>query len=262
MHVIVCMKITPKPEQIKLDPQTKRIIREGVENEINPSDKNALEAALQLKDKYGSKVTVVSMGPPLWDKYLKLAVAMGADDAILLSDKAFAGADTLSTSRVLAAGIRRIGNYDIVICGEESSDAGTGHVPPSIAELLGIPQITYVKELWIENGRVRARRVLEGAYEVVEAQPPVLVSVEYGSNTPRFPDFRRKRWADREFKTKVWGINELGLNESEVGLKGSKSIVESLKEIKVGERLRKQLSGSVEEITDELIKIIKPYIKK
>lgn len=261
-HIVVCMKVTPKPEQVKLDPETKKIIREGVENEINPADKNALEAALQLKDKYGCKVTVLGMGPPIWEPYMKLAVAMGADDAILVSDRAFAGADTLATSRTLAAALRKIGDYDLIFCGEESSDSGTGHVPPSIAEFLGIPQLTFVSEIDLVDGKVRAKRMLEGAHEVVEAETPLLVSIEYGSNTPRFPDFRRKRWADREFKLKVWSLKDLDVKEEDVGLKGSKSIVEELREMGVGERLREQLKGSEDEIAEKLVELIKPYLKE
>ncbi|MCF8885105.1 MAG: electron transfer flavoprotein subunit beta/FixA family protein [Aigarchaeota archaeon] len=262
MHIIVCMKVTPKTEQVKLDPVTKTIIREGVENEINPADKNALEAALQLKDKHGCKVTVIGMGPPIWEPYMKLAVAMGADNAILLSDRAFAGADTLATSKVLATAIRKIGDYHMIFCGEESSDAGTGHVPPSIAEFLGIPQITFVNMVEIIDGRVRARRILEGGYEIVEANPPVLLSIEYGCNTPRFPDFRRKRYVDREFKLTIWGLKDLDLKEEEVGLKGSKSIVEELREMKLGERAREKITGTEDEIAEKILKLIQPYIKK
>ncbi|MEM1676555.1 MAG: electron transfer flavoprotein subunit beta/FixA family protein [Nitrososphaerota archaeon] len=262
MHIIVCMKVTPKTEQVKLDPVTKTIIREGVENEINPADKNALEAALQLKDKHGCKVTVIGMGPPIWEPYMKLAVAMGADNAILLSDRAFAGADTLATSKVLATAIRKIGDYHMIFCGEESSDAGTGHVPPSIAEFLGIPQIIFVNMVEIIDGRVRARRILEGGYEIVEANPPVLLSIEYGCNTPRFPDFRRKRYVDREFKLTIWGLKDLDLKEEEVGLKGSKSIVEELREMKLGERAREKITGTEDEIAEKILKLIQPYIKK
>jgi len=262
MHIIVCMKVTPKSEQVRLDPNTKTIIREGVENEINPADKNALEAALQLKDKHGCKVTVLGMGPPVWEPYMKLAVSMGADDAILVSDKAFAGADTLATSRTLATAIKKIGEYHLILCGEESSDAGTGHVPPSIAEFLNIPQITFVNHIEIIDGKIRARRVLEGAYEVLECTPPVLLSIEYGCNTPRFPDFRRKRWVDREFKLKVWSIKDLELNEEEVGLKGSRSIVEELREMGLGERARQKITGTEDEIAAQILNIIRPYIKK
>ncbi|MCS7126374.1 MAG: electron transfer flavoprotein subunit beta/FixA family protein [Aigarchaeota archaeon] len=262
MHIIVCMKVTPKPEQVKLDPVTKTIIREGVENEINPADKNALEAALQLKEKHNCKVTVIGMGPPIWESFMKLAVAMGADDAVLISDKAFAGADTLATSRTLAEAIKKIGEYHIILCGEESSDAGTGHVPPSIAEFLNIPQITFVSNVEIVDGKIRAKRVLEGAYEIIECEPPVLLSIEYGSNTPRFPDFRRKRWVDKEFKLKILNIKDLELREEEVGLKGSRSIVEELREMSLKERARQKISGTEEEIASQILEIIRPYIKK
>ena len=196
MNQIVCIKVTPKIEQIKFDEQTKTIVREGVENEINDADKNALEAALKIKDSAGGRVTALSMGPPSFEPFLKLAVARGADDAVLLSDRTFAGADTFATSRVLAAGIRKLQPFDVVYCGEASADGSTEQVPPSIAGWLGIPHVSYVSAMGIEGGKVRARREITDGHEVVEVTPPVLVSVQLGCNSPRFPDFRRKRWAD------------------------------------------------------------------
>lgn len=260
MRMVVCVKVTPKAEQVRLDPITKTLIREGVESELNPADKNALEMALSLKDKHGGEVVVLSMGPPAFEPYLKLAVAMGADDAILLSDRAFAGADTYPTSFTLAMGIKKLGHVDIIFCGEGSSDAGTNQVPPGIAEWLGIPQITFVSSVEVLDGKVRARRTVKGGYEVLEAPLPVLISVELGCNTPRFPDFRRKRWAEREFKLKVWGKEELGVSEEQVGIKASYTTVKELKEAKTRERKRELIKGSPEEVAERLLEIIRQYL--
>ena len=134
MKYVVCLKVTPKVDQIRFDEVKKAVVREGVENEINDADKNAIEAALLLKDRNGGSVTAMTMGPPSFDPFLKLAIAMGADEAILLSDRTFAGADTYATSRVLAAALAKIKDYDVVLCGEASSDGSTEQVPASVAE--------------------------------------------------------------------------------------------------------------------------------
>lgn len=257
MKQLVCMKVTPKVEQIKFDEQKKTIIREGVENEINEADKNALEAALKLKDVHGGTVTVLSMGPPSFEPYLRLAIAMGADDAILLSDRSFAAADTFATSRVLARAIKKAGPFDIVFCGEASSDGSTEQVPSSVAEWLGVPQLTYANDLKIENSKMIARRVITGGYEIVEAPLPVLISVELGFNSPRFPDFRRKRWAEKEFKLTVWNRENLELNESEVGAKGSHTIVKETKSLPTPARKGEFLTGTSEEIAKKLAQVIR-----
>lgn len=257
MKQLVCMKITPKVDQIRFDEQKKTIIREGVENEINEADKNALESALSLKDTHGGTVTVLSMGPPSFEPYLRLAIAMGADDTILLSDRSFAAADTFATSRVLAQGIKKTGAFDLVFCGEASSDGSTEQVPSSIAEWLGVPQVTYANNVKIEDSKIVARRVITGGYELIETPLPVLVSVELGCNTPRFPDFRRKRWAEKEFKLTVWNLQDLGLNQNEVGSAGSYTIVKETKSLPIPSRKGEQVSGSPQEIAKKLAQIIK-----
>jgi len=253
MKQVVCLKVTPKVDQIKFDDQKKTVVREGVENEIDDADKNALEMALVQKDKFGGTVTVVSMGPPAFEPFLKLAVAMGADDAILLSDRGFAGSDTFATSRVLAAAIRKLSPLDIVYCGEASADGSTEQVPPSIAEWLGMPGITYVTNLECEGQAVKARRDIRGGYEIVQARTPVLLSVELGCNTPRFPDFRRKRWADKEFKLTVWGMQDLGLQASQAGNEGSLTTVTELRNMRATARRSQYIEGTTEEIVSRLL---------
>lgn len=256
MKQIVCVKVTPKVDQIKFDEAKKTVVREGVENELNEADKNALEMALSVKDSLGGTVTVLSMGPPSFEPFLRLAVSMGADDAVLLSDRAFGGADTFATSLVLSQGISKLAPYDIVYCGEASSDGSTEQVPASIAEWLKVTRIGYVSQLSSEGNRVRARRSIRGGHEVLEAQTPVLVSVELGCNTPRFPDFRRKRWADKEFKLTTWGIQDLGLDPHEVGLEGSLTQVTGLSSMRVPERRKELIQGSPDEIVRRLVEVI------
>jgi electron transfer flavoprotein beta subunit len=257
MNIVVCLKVTPKIEQIKFDEQKKTIVREGVENEINDADKNALEAALKLKDATGGKVVVLSMGPPSFEPFLKLAVAMGADDAVLLSDRVFGGADTYATSRVLAAGIEKLKPFDMVLCGEASSDGSTEQVPPSIAGWLGIPHVSYVSEIGMAGDMVRARREVTDGHEVVEVRPPVLASVQLGCNSPRFPDFRRKRWADKEFKLKVMTNQDLGFATTDVGLEGSRTEVTGLSRMRSPERKRVFMQGTEEEVAKQLAQIIR-----
>jgi electron transfer flavoprotein beta subunit len=257
MNLVVCMKVTPKIEQIRFDEQKKTIVREGVENEINDADKNALEAALKLKDSSGGKVVALSMGPPSFEPFLKLAVAMGADDAVLLSDRAFGGADTYATSRVLAAGIQKLNPYDVILCGEASSDSSTEQVPPSIAGWLGIPHVSYASDLSLAGDAVRARRDITDGHEVVEVRPPVLVSLQLGCNSPRFPDFRRKRWADKEFKVRVMGMQDLGFTPGEVGLEGSRTEVTGLGRMRAPERRREFIQGDEEEVARRLAQIVR-----
>lgn len=257
MNLIVCMKVTPKIEQIKFDEVKKTIVREGVENEINDADKNALEMALKVKDALGGKVVVLSMGPPSFEPFLKLGVAMGADDAILLSDRAFGGADTYATSRVIAAGVERLKPYDIVLCGEASSDGSTEQVPPSLAGWMGVPHLSYVSELGMAGDRIRARREITDGHEIVEVKPPVLVSVQLGCNSPRFPDFRRKRWADKEFKLKIMNIQDLGFAPADVGIEGSLTEVTGLSRMRSPERKREFIQGTEEEVAKRLVQIVK-----
>lgn len=256
MKQIVCVKVTPKVDQIKFDEAKKTVVREGVENELNEADKNALEMALSVKDSLGGTVTVLSMGPPSFEPFLRLAVSMGADDAVLLSDRAFGGADTFATSLVLSKGISKLEPYDIVYCGEASSDGSTEQVPASIAEWLKVTRIGYVSQLSAEGNGVKARRSIRGGHEVLEAQTPVLVSVELGCNTPRFPDFRRKRWADKEFKLTTWGIQDLGIDPHDVGLEGSLTQVTGLRSMRVPERRKELIQGSSDEIVRRLVEVI------
>ncbi len=262
LNIIVCLKVVPKPEEVKVNQETMTIERANVRSEINPPDMNCLELALALKEKYGGTVSLLSMGPPLFDSYLRLALAVGADRAYLLSDRAFAGADTLATSYTLAEGIRRIGEYDLIICGEESSDGATAQVPPGIAEWLGTSQITYAEDLDVlpDGLSVKAKRELAGGYEVVQVPLPAVVSLKVGANEPRFIDFDRKLWAETEGPVTTWSAQDIGLDEGYIGLQGSPTVVSGVAMAPSAERRREFLSGTPEEQAQQLLERIRSSI--
>lgn len=263
LHIIVCLKVVPKSEEVSVNPETRTLDRSKARSEINGPDMNALEAALQLKAAHGGRLSLLSMGPPFFERYLRLGMAMGADAAYLMSDRAFGGADTLATSYALAAGIRAIGSCDLVLCGDESSDGATGQVPPGVAEWLGLPQVTYASRLQVgRDGRtLRARRELGGGYEVVEAPLPCVVSVKLDVNEPRFLDFSRWDWAMKEATVTVWNAADLGLDPSWLGLEGSPTTVAGVGSARTGERRREFLWGTPEEKAEQLLERIRRWVK-
>ncbi len=206
-------------------------------------------------------MTLVSMGPPLFKEYLELCLGMGADRAVLLSDRAFAGADTYPTSLTLAKGIQKLEKCDLVICGEESADASTAQVPPGLAEWLDMPLITFTDEVTVEGNAIKARRAMGSSYEVVAAKMPVVLSAVVGSNEPRFPDFERVEEASRSGWVEVWTAADLALKEEDIGLKGSYTIVHELVEGEPVERKRKFLEGTPEEKARALAKSLEPFLR-
>ena len=247
MQIVVCLKVVPRPEEVKVNLETKMLDRAGARSVINPSDLHALEMALAYRDAHGGTVTVLSMGPPQFEPYLRVALAVGADRAVLLSDRAFGGADTLATSYTLAAAVPKIGGADLVVCGEESSDGGTSQVPPSIAEWLDASQATYVERLAPgPNGTILATRVLEDGKETVALTPPAVVSVVVGSNEPRFLDYDRWAFA-QSAKVEVINAGTLQGDSRYLGLKGSPTIVAGLREVKKPGRRHELLSVSSDE---------------
>jgi electron transfer flavoprotein beta subunit len=259
LHSVVCVKVVPKPEEIRVDPETRLLLRQGVRSEINPPDMNALEMALALKDRYGGWVTLLSMGPPFFEPDLRVGLAMGADRVILLSDRLFAGADTLATTYTLARGIRRMGDVHLILCGEESSDGATGQVPPGLAEWLGIGQLTLVTALDIDTGRktLRGRREFKAGYEILEAPLPCVVSVKTAANEPRFMDYHRKDWAFEEARVSVWNASDLDVDPDLVGSAGSPTTVSGLAEASTRQRKRQFLRGSPEQVARALADILK-----
>ncbi|WP_378953278.1 electron transfer flavoprotein subunit beta/FixA family protein [Pelosinus sp. sgz500959] len=221
MEIVVCIKQVPDTTEVKIDPVTNTLIRQGVPSIVNPFDKNALEAALQLKAKYGARVTVLSMGPPQAKDALKECLAMGADEAILMSDRAFGGSDTLATSNTLAAGINKIDKVDIIICGKQAIDGDTAQVGPEMAEHLNLTQVTYVSKIDSIDGKIiRVEREHEEGYEVVDAQMPVLLTVVKSINEPRTPTVKGLMKASRKEIT-TWTVNDIVVDSSAIGLKGS-----------------------------------------
>ncbi|HEY3426865.1 MAG TPA: electron transfer flavoprotein subunit beta/FixA family protein [Negativicutes bacterium] len=227
MEIIVCVKQVPDTTEVKIDPVTNTLIRQGVPSIVNPFDKNAVEAALQLKEKHGGKVTVLSMGPPQAKDALKECLAMGADTAILISDRTFGGADTLATSYTLAAAIRKLGTYDIIICGKQAIDGDTAQVGPETAEHLSVAQVTYVAKIEVGGNIARVEREHEDGYEVIEVKLPVLISVVKSINEPRYPTIKGTMKANRTEIT-VWTAADLEVKAERLGLKGSPTQVRKI----------------------------------
>jgi len=226
LNMVVCLKQVPDATEVKIDPKTNTLVREGVPAIINPYDLHALEEALVIREQYGGKVIVICMGPPMAVESLKKAVSYGADEAILLSDRAFAGSDTLATSYILAQAINKLKeqlSVDLILCGKQAIDGDTAQVGPGIAARLKIPQLTFVMKIDTvdqEAGEIQVQRKLEAVREVIRAKLPALLTVEKSINTIRYaslPDLIK----GARYQVKVWGKNDLDLEEDQLGLKGS-----------------------------------------
>jgi electron transfer flavoprotein beta subunit len=255
MRIVVCVKQVPDTAEVRINPETNTLIREGVPSIINPYDMHAIEAGLQLKEKMGGTVTVITMGPPQAEDALREAISMGVDEAVLLTDRAFAGADTLATSCTLAGAIRKVG-FDIVICGKQAIDGDTAQVGPEVAEFLGVPHVAYVKKIEeITEERVVLHRMMEEGYDVIEAPLPLLITVVKELNVPRLPSLKGKMRA-KKAEIKRFNHEDIGVEEDRVGLRGSPTQV---KNIFAPERKkeRKILQGSPEEQVDQLIEELK-----
>ena len=258
LHIVVCVKVVPKPEEIRVDPETRMLERTNARSEINPPDMNAMEMALSLKDRYGGRISLLSMGPHFFEPNLRVALAMGADHIYLLSDQAFAGADTLATTYTLAQGTRKIGDVDLILCGEESSDGATGQVPPGIAEWLDIRQLTLLTEVTVNQAQrtVRGRREIKGGYEILEVSLPCVISVKTACNEPRFMDYSLRSWALEEDRVTVWDAGDLETDPGNIGLSGSPTIVTGLAEAPYRERRREFIRGTPEEVVHQLVNLL------
>ncbi len=221
MNIIVCIKQVPDTTDVRINPETNTLIREGVASIINPFDLYAIEEAVRLKEQHGGEVTVISMGPPQVEAALREAISLGADRAIHLCDRAFAGADTWATSYALARGIRKIGDWDLVICGKQAIDGDTAQVGPGIAVGLDIPQLTYVKKIEeIAQGKIRVQRMIEEGYQVLEGELPCLLTVVKEINEPRLPSLKGKMKA-KKAEIAVWTAAEIEAESELIGLDGS-----------------------------------------
>lgn len=221
MKIVVCVKQVPDTTEIKINPETGTLIRDGVPAILNPDDANALEQALQIKDENpSSTVTVVTMGPPQAQEMLEECMAMGADDAVLLSDRALGGSDTWATSNAIAAGIKKIGEYDIIFAGRQAIDGDTAQVGPQIAEKLGIPQVTYVKNFELQDQSAVVKRSLEDGYEKLKVKLPCVLTAIKELNVPRYMSVRGILRAAKT-EVKVWNAADIGVDVKTVGLKAS-----------------------------------------
>lgn len=221
MKIIVCVKQVPDTTEVKINKETGTLIRDGVPSILNPDDANALEEALKLKDTNKDvHVTVVSMGPPQAEEMLRECLSMGADEAVLLSDRAFGGSDTWSTSNAIASGIKTLGEYDIIFAGRQAIDGDTAQVGPQIAEKLDIAQVTYVQGFEIQGNDVVVKRQLEDGHEMIKVKTPVLLTAVKELNEPRYMALDKIFDAFKK-DIKVLGINDLDITTEDVGLKAS-----------------------------------------
>jgi len=253
MNIVVCIKQVPDAKTVCFNTEKGTLVREGVEAVINPFDFHALEAGFHLRDTYGGEVTVLTMGPPQAESALKEALSLGADKGILLSDRAFAGADTLATTYTLARAIEKLGPVDLVLCGKQAIDGDTAQVGPGLAVRLGLPQVTCISALSVlDDGKtMHLRRVNEDGYDMLELEMPALLTVLASLNTPRLPSLKGKIRA-RKADIPVWDAQKLGAEPDRIGLAGSATQVVSTC-VPTFKARREMLEGSAEEQVEALV---------
>jgi len=221
MKFIVPIKQVPETSKVKMDPVTGTMIRTGVEAIINPLDLYAIETAIRLKEQLGGSIIIISMGPMQAMKAIREAIAMGCDDGVLLSDRAFGGADTWATAYTLSLAVRKLGEADLILCGERATDGDTGQVGPGLAAMLDLPIITYVAKIEsIGHEMLRAERLVEGGREIVSLKTPVVMTVVKEIGVPRLPTLRGIL-RSKKTEIKVWGPADICADVSLTGLKGS-----------------------------------------
>ncbi len=254
MNIIVLIKQVPNTTEVKLDPKSGNLVREGIETIINPDDLHALEAAVTLKEAQGATITVLTMGPPQAIDALSEAMGMGADKAVLLSDRAFAGADTWATSHTLGKAIQHIGDFDLILAGRQAIDGDTAQVGPQVADFLGLPQVTYVFDIEAVNADyVVAKRRLEDGYERIQCRLPALLTIIPGTKRPRYPLVSRLLLACREkAPIKIWNAADIKVTTAEIGLDGSLTQVMRTFAPKF-ERQGKILEGSTSDVVQNLV---------
>lgn len=221
MQIIVCVKQVPDTVEIRIDPRTNTLVREGVPCIMNPFDSYAVEEAIRIKEKSGGSIAVMTMGPPQAEEVLKEAVSMGADEGVLLCDRVFAGSDTLATSSALSAAVRQRGKFHLVICGKQAVDGDTAQVGPEMAEMLGVPFISYVRKICeLDERRIKAERLTDDGYQTVESPLPAVITVVKEINQPRLPSLKGKlKVKNARFERLDFG--KLGGDSGRYGLNGS-----------------------------------------
>jgi len=259
MNIIVCIKQVPDAKDVRLDPKTNTMAREGVESIMNPFDRHALEEAVRLKEKHGGTVTVVSMGPPQAEAVLREAVTCGADEAVLVSDRAFAGADTWATTYTLRKAIEKIGPFDLILCGKQAIDGDTAQVGPGLGKRLNIPYVSYVKKITgFENGVLSLHRLMDDGYDEVEMMLPGLLTVVKEINVPRVPSLKGKMKA-RNLNIKTLSADDIEADADSIGLPGSTTqVVKVFAPVFKGERA--MLGGTVDEQVEQLVNKLEPYL--
>ncbi len=258
MKIAVCIKPVPDPkhyDKITINSETKLLERQGIPMIINPVDKNAIEAALQLKEQLSGKVVLVSMAPPDARETLKGGLAMGADEAYLLSDRAFIGSDTLATARVLAAGLKKIGEFDLILTGSGSADSGTNHIPSQLGELMRFPHLNSLIELNLEISTLKMKTKIENGHLEYEGSLPMVVGVAREINNPRYTSLMGVVMAqNKPFIT--WGLSDLGLDSANTGLAGSPTQPGDLHLPRHG-RKAEMLAGEPEDIAGKIVAILR-----
>lgn len=255
-RIIVCIKQVPDTADVRIDPKTNSLVREGVPSIVNPEDRNAVEAALVLKKQSGGSVTAVTMGPPQAEEALREVVAMGVDKAVLLSDRAFAGSDTLITAFVLSRGIMKTGRFDLIICGRQAIDGDTAHVGPQIAAFLDIAQVTYVEEIEPDGDGLKLVRDTEMFKETVRAGLPCLITVTSRCNTPRYPSLKRVADACDPERIIRWTAGDINVAVSMAGLAASPTMVRRIFEPE-RKSTAQRLEGSEKEMARQLVERLK-----
>lgn len=252
MNIVVCIKQVPDTAEVRINPETNTLIRDGVPSIINPYDLHAVEAGLQIREKTGATVTVMTMGPPQAETALRDAIAMGADSGVLLTDRAFAGSDTWATAYALAKAIKHLGG-DIVLCGKQAIDGDTAQVGPEIAEFLGIPHVAYVRKINdLTDGRIVVERLMDDGFDVVESTLPVLLTVVRELNVPRLPSLKGKM-AAKKAEIRKLSAADIGAEEENLGLKGSPTQVRNIFAPEA-RKDRKMLEGTADEKVEALLK--------
>jgi electron transfer flavoprotein beta subunit len=256
MHIIVCIKQVPDTAQVKIDPETGHLIREGVPSIINPEDKNALEEAVRLKERHGGRITVITMGPKQAEDALREALAMGADEAILLTDAAFRGSDTWATSYTLSQAIKKIGDFDMILCGREALDGNTAQVGPQIAEFLDLASAVYAQKIIVQDDKVTVDSATEDGYTVVETNLPVLITAIKDLNMPRIPTlFDTMEALDKEII--LWTADDLGVDKEKLGIKGSFTRIRKTATPDLSKAPVKMIEGDLHSICDEVVTVLK-----
>jgi electron transfer flavoprotein beta subunit len=262
MHIIVPIKQVPDTSNVKMDPDTGTMIRTGVESIVNPLDLYAIEAAIRLREQVGGQVTALSMGPRKAERALREAIAMGCDEGVLLSDRAFAGSDTWATAYALAQAIKQMEHFDLIICGERATDGETGQVGPGIAAFLDLPAATYVGHVeGTEAEGLRIRRLVEGGEETVWSPLPLVLTVVKEIAYPRLPTLRGKQRAKRT-ELPVWSPKDIDANGAWLGLKGSPTRVVKIEKPRVerhGERIQANDPESVDQAAARIVEFLREW---